>query len=199
MSRLWPDSTRSLPVNSRLTSSSSSRIMRADSHYQCLSDEVLGPAGVRFLQSGLVLKAISTALLWALCVWGYAAGKLPDWLHLQFRQVNCLEETKLVLWFVPISKLDGMGKSDIALLVSYVRSLHAHSTSFYIADRRARCAESLLVPRSLRWILLVSHRSNHSRQTRRSPPRSQEEEDPRIPHRQAPTRRRPSSSSTHEG
>ncbi|GAA5842957.1 hypothetical protein JCM3766R1_005713, partial [Sporobolomyces carnicolor] len=83
------------------------------------SYEVLGPAGVRFLQSGLILKAISTAVLWALCIWGYAAGQLPDWLHFQFRQVNCLEQTRIVLWFVPISKLDGMGKGDIALMASY--------------------------------------------------------------------------------
>ncbi|GAA5908725.1 uncharacterized protein JCM6883_004152 [Sporobolomyces salmoneus] len=84
------------------------------------SYEVLGPAGVRFLQSGLILKALSTAILWALCIWGYAAGRLPDWLHFQFRQVNCLEQTKIVLWFVPVSKLDGgMSRTDIFLMSSY--------------------------------------------------------------------------------
>ncbi|GAA5924805.1 uncharacterized protein JCM15063_005738 [Sporobolomyces koalae] len=83
------------------------------------SYEVLGPAGVRFLQGGLIFKAISTAILWALCIWGYAAGKLPDWLHFQFRQVNCLEQTKLVLWFVPISRSQGMGNVDTFLLASY--------------------------------------------------------------------------------
>ncbi|GAA6020134.1 hypothetical protein JCM11491_005538 [Sporobolomyces phaffii] len=83
------------------------------------SYEVLGPAGVRFLQSGLIVKAIATGLLWALCIWGYAAGALPTWLHFQFRQVNCLEHTRLVLWFVPVAKVDGMSRTDLALIVTY--------------------------------------------------------------------------------
>ncbi|GAA5967868.1 hypothetical protein JCM3765_001904 [Sporobolomyces pararoseus] len=84
------------------------------------SYEVLGPAGVKFLQSGLILKAISTAILWSLCIWGYVSGPLPSWLGFQFRQVNCLKQTRLVLWFVPVSRMNGVtSKLDTFLMVSY--------------------------------------------------------------------------------
>ncbi|GAA5819983.1 hypothetical protein JCM10212_005636 [Sporobolomyces blumeae] len=83
------------------------------------SYEVLGPAGVRFLQSGLILKAIATAVLWALCLFGWAYGQLPEWLHLQFRQANCLAETNVVVWFVPVSRAKGLGPGSVALVATY--------------------------------------------------------------------------------
>ncbi|GAA5891918.1 hypothetical protein JCM5296_003271 [Sporobolomyces johnsonii] len=81
--------------------------------------EVLGPAGVRFLQGGLLIKAVLTALLWAMCIFAWAVGQLPSWTHLQFRQANCLESTALTVWFVPVRRTDENKGQSIALLATY--------------------------------------------------------------------------------
>lgn len=88
------------------------------------SYEVLGPAGVLFLQTGMIAKGLFTLLLWALCLFAFFVGQLPTWTGLQFRQANCFRATRLVVWLVavrPDSAPDGRGASaaDVALILSY--------------------------------------------------------------------------------
>ncbi|GAA5865828.1 hypothetical protein JCM3774_003111 [Rhodotorula dairenensis] len=88
------------------------------------SYEVLGPAGVLFLQAGMIAKGLFTLLLWALCLFAFFVGQLPTWTGLQFRQANCFRSTRLVVWLVavrPGSAADGRGSSagDLALILSY--------------------------------------------------------------------------------
>lgn len=88
------------------------------------SYEVLGPAGVLFLQAGMIVKSLFTLLLWALCLFAFFVGQLPPWTGLQFRQANCFKSTKLVVWLVPVrpgSGPDGESSStlDLTLIVSY--------------------------------------------------------------------------------
>lgn len=88
------------------------------------SYEVLGPAGVLFLQAGMIVKSLFTLLLWALCLFAFFVGQLPPWTGLQFRQANCFKSTNLVVWLVPVrpgSGPDGESSStlDLTLIVSY--------------------------------------------------------------------------------
>lgn len=88
------------------------------------SYEVLGPAGVLFLQAGMIVKSLFTLLLWALCLFAFFVGQLPPWTGLQFRQANCFKATNLVVWLVPVrpgSAPDGESSSalDLTLIVSY--------------------------------------------------------------------------------
>ncbi|GAA5970851.1 hypothetical protein JCM8115_007018, partial [Rhodotorula mucilaginosa] len=88
------------------------------------SYEVLGPAGVLFLQAGMIVKSLFTLLLWALCLFAFFVGQLPPWTGLQFRQANCFTSTNLVVWLVPVrpgSGPDGESSStlDLTLIVSY--------------------------------------------------------------------------------
>lgn len=55
----------------------------------------------------------------------------------------------MVLWFVPVSKLDGMGKGDIALLVSYVRPFIYFINMDYIDRRGGQGSQSLF------WFLVL--------------------------------------------
>lgn len=86
------------------------------------SYEVLGPAGVLFLQAGMVVKSLFTLLLWAFCLFAFFVGQLPHWTGLQFRQANCFRSTGLVVWLVPIRPpADGAESStfDLFLIWSY--------------------------------------------------------------------------------
>ncbi|GAA5979402.1 hypothetical protein JCM10908_002910 [Rhodotorula pacifica] len=88
------------------------------------SYEVLGPAGVLFLQAGMIVKSLFTLLLWALCLFAFFVGQLPHWTGLAFRQANCFTSTSLVVWLVPVrpgSASDGKGSSalDLVLILSY--------------------------------------------------------------------------------
>ncbi|BGP29477.1 hypothetical protein JCM10296v2_001216 [Rhodotorula toruloides] len=81
--------------------------------------EVLGPAGVRFLQGGMILKGLLTAILWGLCLFAYYVGQLPSWTFLRFRQANCFSSTAIVVWFYPVRPSDGHNAKEILLLASY--------------------------------------------------------------------------------
>lgn len=70
------------------------------------TDEVLGPAGVLFLQAGMLFKSFFTALLWAMCLFAFYSGQLPSWTHLEFRQVNCFDETCVLLTLLPFLRND---------------------------------------------------------------------------------------------
>ncbi|GAA5905850.1 hypothetical protein JCM8208_003355 [Rhodotorula glutinis] len=83
------------------------------------SYEVLGPAGVRFLQSGMILKSVLTALVWAACLWAWYVGQLPSWTFLQFRQANCFSSTSLVVWMYPVSPKDEHTTLSTFLIVTY--------------------------------------------------------------------------------
>ncbi|BGP45413.1 hypothetical protein JCM10450v2_001231 [Rhodotorula kratochvilovae] len=83
------------------------------------SYEVLGPAGVRFLQGGMVLKSVFTALLWAMCLFAWFVGQLPSWTHLQFRQANCFSKTSLVVWLFPVAPEDGHPARAAWLIATY--------------------------------------------------------------------------------
>ncbi|KPV76933.1 uncharacterized protein RHOBADRAFT_51913 [Rhodotorula graminis WP1] len=83
------------------------------------SYEVLGPAGVRFLQSGMILKSVLTALIWAACLWAWYVGQLPGWTFLQFRQANCFSSTSLVVWMYPVSPKDERTTLSTILIVTY--------------------------------------------------------------------------------
>ncbi|GAA6047754.1 hypothetical protein JCM3770_001761 [Rhodotorula araucariae] len=83
------------------------------------SYEVLGPAGVRFLQGGMILKSALTALLWAFCLFAWFVGQLPSWTHLQFRQANCFKDTALVVWLFPVSPRDGHPTRAAWLIATY--------------------------------------------------------------------------------
>ncbi|GAA5857393.1 hypothetical protein JCM8547_002256 [Rhodosporidiobolus lusitaniae] len=83
------------------------------------SYEVLGPSGVLFLQTGMLLKSLFTALLWAMCLFAFFVGQLPEWTHLQFRQANCFDSTALVVWLFPVRRTDESQAWSIFLIVSY--------------------------------------------------------------------------------
>lgn len=83
------------------------------------ADEVLGPAGVLFLQGGMILKGLLTAILWGLCLFAYYVGQLPSWTFLRFRQANCFSSTTIVVWFYPVRPSDGHNAKEILLLASY--------------------------------------------------------------------------------
>lgn len=89
------------------------------------TDEVLGPAGVLFLQTGMLVKSAITAILWGFCLRAFFVGQLPHWTGLQFRQANCFRSTALVVWLVPIRpppSAEATAPSpalDVALIVTY--------------------------------------------------------------------------------
>ncbi|GAA5841499.1 hypothetical protein JCM9279_000672 [Rhodotorula babjevae] len=83
------------------------------------SYEVLGPAGVRFLQGGMILKSVLTMLIWAACLWAWYVGQLPSWTFLQFRQANCFSSTSLVLWMYPVSPKNESTTLSTILVVTY--------------------------------------------------------------------------------
>ncbi|BGP53386.1 hypothetical protein JCM8202v2_000945 [Rhodotorula sphaerocarpa] len=89
------------------------------------SYEVLGPAGVLFLQTGMLVKSALTAILWGFCLRAFFVGQLPHWTGLQFRQANCFRSTALVVWLVPIRpppSAEATAPSpalDVALIVTY--------------------------------------------------------------------------------
>lgn len=89
------------------------------------TDEVLGPAGVLFLQTGMLVKSALTAILWGFCLRAFFVGQLPHWTGLQFRQANCFRSTALVVWLVPIRpppSAEATAPSpalDVALIVTY--------------------------------------------------------------------------------
>ncbi|GAA5884909.1 hypothetical protein JCM6882_007147 [Rhodosporidiobolus microsporus] len=83
------------------------------------SYEVLGPSGVLFLQTGMLLKSLFTALLWAMCLFAFFVGQLPSWTHLSFRQVNCFDNTSFVLWLIPVKRTERDTGLAIFLIVSY--------------------------------------------------------------------------------
>ncbi|GAA6012516.1 hypothetical protein JCM10207_009026 [Rhodosporidiobolus poonsookiae] len=83
------------------------------------SYEVLGPAGVRYLQGGMLIKSLFTGILWAFCLYALYAGQLPEWWHLQFRQVNCFDSTSVVVWFFPVKRTEASDPMNVFLIVSY--------------------------------------------------------------------------------
>ncbi|GJN87981.1 hypothetical protein Rhopal_000936-T1 [Rhodotorula paludigena] len=81
--------------------------------------EVLGKAGLRFLQTGMLLKSVLTVILWAMCLYAYYVGQLPKWLYMSFRQANCFKKTGLVVWLFPVRPDDGHTTGDTVLVVTY--------------------------------------------------------------------------------
>ncbi|GAA5973626.1 hypothetical protein JCM11641_005049, partial [Rhodosporidiobolus odoratus] len=83
------------------------------------SYEVLGPAGVLYLQGGMLFKSVLTALLWAMCLFAFFVGQLPSWTHFQFRQVNCFDSTAFVVWLWPVRRHDENRTLSLFLIISY--------------------------------------------------------------------------------
>ncbi|BGP13365.1 hypothetical protein JCM10213_005791 [Rhodosporidiobolus nylandii] len=83
------------------------------------SYEVLGPSGVLYLQGGMLLKSVLTALLWAMCLFAFFVGQLPSWTHFQFRQANCFDSTAIVVWFYPVTRAGENRALRLFLIISY--------------------------------------------------------------------------------
>jgi hypothetical protein len=99
----------------------------------------------------LLFKSVFTALFWALCLFAFYDGQLPSWTHLQFRQVNCFDETGafpsfpsirrivgtdkgmdivLAVWLTPVRRTEASSALSLFLVISYVRPSPSHFSSF---------------------------------------------------------------------
>ena len=72
------------------------------------------------MPTGLFVKAILTALLWAFCLVAWFHGQLPKATRLMFRQPHCFESTAIVAFFIPLRRTDEHYGRSRAILIAYV-------------------------------------------------------------------------------